>query len=79
MTSFSTSAPRAGRETHQSWVFRDTLGFEVPINTVIGEAGFKDIKEGGGSLGKKGSSAIYQSEKCIWRNGASAYLPSEEC
>lgn len=53
MTGFSTSAPRAARETHQLWVFRDTLGFEVPINTVIGEAGFKDVKEGGGSLGKK--------------------------
>lgn len=54
------------------------MEFGGPVNTGDWEAFFVEIEEGGGSLDKDKSSAVYQSEEWDWRNSASTYLPSEE-
>lgn len=51
MIAFSPSAQRAGRETHQLWVFGDSE--ELGVTQVSEDTGFEDIGEGGGSLDKK--------------------------
>lgn len=51
MITFLPSAQRAGRETHQLWVFGDSE--ELGVTQVSSDAGFKDVREGGGSLDKK--------------------------
>ena len=33
MMAFSPRAPRAGRDTHELWVFGDNMEFGGPINT----------------------------------------------
>lgn len=60
MMAFSPSAPRPARETHQLWVFRDSMEFGGPVNTGDGKAFFIEI---GGSLDKNKSSAVYHSEE----------------
>lgn len=63
MMAFSPSAPRPARETHWLWVFSGSMEFGGPVNTGDGEAFFVEIEEGGGSLDKNRSSAVYLSEE----------------
>lgn len=63
MMAFSPSAPRTRREAHQLWVFGDDMEFGGPINSGKWRGWLKDIEEGGGSLNKNESSAVFQSEK----------------
>lgn len=51
MITFLPSAQRAGRETHQLWVFGDSE--ERGVTQVSADAGFKDITEGGGHSDKE--------------------------
>lgn len=63
MMAFSPSAPIPARQTRWLWELRGSTEFGGPVNTGDGEACFVEIEEGGGSLDKNKSSAVYHSEE----------------